>query len=210
VDGRDKPCHDGRAAAGVPKLGDTFQVRELGTRLLASPRNYLLKQTLKDGTIVTLRAVRRDDGPKIRQAFHTLAPETIHTRFFGAKTNVSDSELRRITDVDFERDAALLVAIGEGDQQIVIGGASYFALDAFDPPRSAELAFTVEEDYRGRGIASLLMRHIVRIARANGLLALEADVFARNMPMLAVFRRSGLPLILRHDADVVHATLALA
>ncbi len=91
---------------------------------LANLRNHTCVEVLKDGAAVTLRAVRRDDGPKIRQAFRNLEPETVHTRFFGYKADVSDAELKRITEADFERDVALLVTIQSGAKEIVIGGAS--------------------------------------------------------------------------------------
>ena len=176
---------------------------------LANSRSYACVEVLKDGAAVTLRAVRRDDGPKIREAFHNLEPETVYTRFFGYKADVSDTELKRITEVDFERDVALLVTIRSGAKEIVVGGASYFAVDAGDPPRSAELAFTVEEDYQGRGMGGMLMRHLAGIAREKGILTLEADVLASNQGMLGVFRASGLPIDLRQDADVIHVTLWL-
>lgn len=96
-----------------------------------------------------------------------------------------------------------------GDEEVVIGGASYFALDPNAPLRNAELAFTVEEDYQGLGIASRLMRRLVWFARRNGLLQFEADVLIGNLPMLAVFRRSGLPMVLEQDCDTVHVTLSL-
>ena len=172
-------------------------------------RHYEVRETLKDGTAVTVRAVRPDDGNRIHTAFRGLDRETVYTRFFGYKNDVTEAELAKITGVDFDRDVALLVTIGDGPEEIVIGGASYFDLDAEPPVRSAELAFTVEEDYQGLGIASSLMRHLVAIARQKGLSQLEADVLARNPPMLAVFQRSGLPLSLRHDEDAVHVTLSL-
>src|SRR5208337_918037 len=172
-------------------------------------RNHACVEVLKDGTAVTLRAVRRDDGPKIREAFRNLDSKTVYTRFFGYKADVSDTELKRITEVDFERDVALLVTIQSGAKEIVIGGASYFAIDVGDPPRSAELAFTVEEDYQGRGMGGMLMRHLAGIAREKGILTLEADVLANNQGMLGVFRASGLPIKLRQEADVIHVTLSL-
>jgi GNAT superfamily N-acetyltransferase len=75
--------------------------------------------------------------------------------------------------------------------------------------RSAELAFTVEEDFQSRGIGSLLMRHIIAIARVKGLDRQEADVLSRNRPMLNVFRRCGLPMTVRHEGDVIHVILSL-
>jgi GNAT superfamily N-acetyltransferase len=188
----------GCSATGCPGAGTVPELR-----------NYLVHETLKDGTQVTVRAVRPDDGPRIRRAFEGLERETIYTRFFGYKQEVTDAELGHITGVDFRRDVALLVTIDSGDEEIVIGGASYFAVPSDSPDRSAELAFTVEEDYQGLGMAGLLMRHLIGIARRNGLARLEADVLARNLSMLAVFRRHGLAMTLRQEGDVVHVTFDL-
>jgi GNAT superfamily N-acetyltransferase len=171
---------------------------------------YVFAETLKDGTAVAVRAAHASDGPKIRRAFHNLKQETIYARFFGYKTDVSDAELSRITGADFERVVALLVTIDAGEDEVVIGGASYVVTSsAKTAGRSAEVAFTVEEDFQGRGIGGLLMRHIIGIARANGLDQLEADVLSRNFLMLNVFRRCGLPMVVQYEGDVIHVILSL-
>ena len=64
-------------------------------------------------------------------------------------------------------------------------------------------------DYRGRGIASRLLRRLVDIAGRNGIVQFEADVLAENAPMLAVLRNSGLRMQTSHEQGVVHATLFL-
>jgi hypothetical protein len=84
------------------------------------------KLKLRDGTAVTLRVAGADDGPKTRGAFLDLERDTVYTRFFGYRAGVSDAELGLITGADFERLAALLVTIGAGEHEVVIGGASYF------------------------------------------------------------------------------------
>jgi GNAT superfamily N-acetyltransferase len=156
-----------------------------------------------------VRLVRHDDGPRIRRAFRLLAPETIYMRFFAARHELSDAEVERATHPDNARDVALLVTIGDGTDETLIAGASCLAIGRDNPPRAAEVAFTVEEDYQGRGIASLLLQHLAGIAQKRGLERLEADVLAGNTPMLAVFRKSRLPGTLRHDGDIVHVTLSL-
>ena len=175
----------------------------------AAAEKFAVTETLKDGAEVTVRAVRRDDGERIHRAFLRLGQETVHNRFMGYKRDVSNAELKQITGVDFRRDVALLVTIGSGADEIVVGGASYFAVDPAAPYHSAELAFTVVEDYQGRGIASSLMRHLVWFARQNGLRQFEADVLTSNLPMLAVFRNSGLPMTIEQDGDTVHVTMSL-
>jgi ribosomal protein S18 acetylase RimI-like enzyme len=92
-------------------------------------------------------------------------------------------------------------------EEIVIGDGRYFA-DKEGPER-AELGFLIAEPYRGRGIATLLLRHLARIAHHAGLSAFEADVLAYNAPMLAVFERSGLPISRRREGNIIHVTLSL-
>jgi GNAT superfamily N-acetyltransferase len=70
--------------------------------------------------------------------------------------------------MDFDRDVSLLVTIPSGDDEIVIGGASYFSVVAEPPERSAEVAFTVVPAYQDLGVASMLMRRIVKLARERG------------------------------------------
>jgi GNAT superfamily N-acetyltransferase len=171
--------------------------------------SYSFIETLGNGLSATVRAARADDGRKIRRAFGKLHPDTVYTRFFGYKTDVSDAELARVTGVDFDRDFVLLVTIGSADQEEAIGGASCFTIDSSAADRRAEIAFTVEEDYQRLGIATLLLRHIVQIAREKKLAALEAEVLARNLPMLAVFAQSGLPMTTERHDEVVHVTLSL-
>jgi RimJ/RimL family protein N-acetyltransferase len=67
----------------------------------------------------------------------------------------------------------------------------------------------VEEGFRGRGIASRLLRQLIPIARANRIVRFEADVLAENAPMLGVLRNSGLRMEATQGQGVVHATLYL-
>jgi GNAT superfamily N-acetyltransferase len=170
------------------------------------PALYRFEETLKDGTSVVLRAIHPDDRERIRNAFRKLERETIYTRFFGPKSELSDRELTHFTVVDFHRDVALLVTIRSNDEEIVIGSACYFSVADGASERAAEIAFTVEEDYHRRGIASLLMKHLVHVARKNGFVRLEAYVLDRNRAMLEVFNRSPLRKSFRREDGVVHVT----
>lgn len=172
-------------------------------------RDFVTAEQLKDGTAVTVRAVRPDDKGRIVTAFRELEPETIYTRYFQHKVDLSDEELRRATEVDFEREVALVVTIGQGEGETIIGGARYIVHEDANGEKGAEIAFTVEEDYQGQGIASSLLRHLIQIARTKGLARLDAEVLASNRSMLAVFSRSGLPMKAERLDDVVLVTLAL-
>jgi RimJ/RimL family protein N-acetyltransferase len=173
---------------------------------VTDPRNYEAADRLKDGTPVVVRAIRHDDAAGVLAAFKSLDPQSVYTRFFTYKKGLTDAELKQITDVDFDRVVALVVALPRDGEEKLIGGGRYFADLSV---KSAELAFVTDENYRGQGIASLILRHLARIGRDQGVLRLEADVLAQNQAMLAVFRRSGLPTRERPEGNVVHVTLSL-
>lgn len=173
-------------------------------------RHYHVREALRDGTPVTLRAPRPDDRERLRRAFHELEPESVYTRLFRFKKDLTDDELTRLTEPDFDRHVTLLVTLGDGDAETAIAAANFVVLDPPGQPATrAEVAFTVEEDYQGQGLASLLLRHLVAIGRDRGLTHLEAEVLAGNAAMLKVFARSGLPMTQRRDDGVVHVEMAL-
>jgi len=74
---------------------------------------------------------------------------------------------------------------------------------------AAEVAFVVEEDYQGRGIAGLLLRALSAIARGRGLKRFEADVLPANGAMLHVFANSGLPMVDSMEDGDIHVSLML-
>jgi RimJ/RimL family protein N-acetyltransferase len=176
--------------------------------MVIDPRNYVAHETLNDGTAVTVRAIRPDDSAAVLGAFGKLDPESIYRRFFSSKKKLSDSELKHFTEVDFSRVLALVVTAQTEDGETLLGGGRC-AAETGNHPQSAELAFLTGEPYRGRGIARLLLRHLILLAQDAGLSRLEADVLTDNQPMLNVLRRSGLPIAERRDGNVVHVTLSL-
>ncbi len=171
------------------------------------PQSYRVVETLKDGTPVTVRAIRRDDAGTILQAFRNLDRESVYRRFFSPKKDLSPAELEQLTDVDFSRVVALVVTKVAENGEVLIGGGRY----AVEEPASgaAEIAFMTGGDYRGLGIASLILKHLVEIARQAGISRFDAEVLAENQPMLAVFRRSGLPMNMVRDGSTLHLTLSL-
>ena len=71
------------------------------------------------------------------------------------------------------------------------------------------MAFIVEEDYHGQGMATILLKHLTAIARQKGVSRFTAEVLAQNIAMLKVFRRSGLPIRQENEQDVVHVEMSL-
>jgi ribosomal protein S18 acetylase RimI-like enzyme len=175
---------------------------------MADPRSYYAQETLKDGTLVTIRAIRKDDKERLLKAFRALDREAVYSRFFSPKANLTNAELEQVTEVDFRQVVALVATSQVNGEEIVVGDGRYAAAKG-EKPECAEIAFIVAEPYRGRGIASLLLRHLARIAQNAGLSAFQAEVLAYNAPMLAVLQRSGLPICRQRDGDIIQVALAL-
>ena len=165
---------------------------------------FLVRETLNDGSPVTIRAARPDDKDRIVTAFRALGPRSIYARFFYPKLELSEQELRQLTEIDYISAVVLLATIGAPQQETLIGLGRYVASGG-----SAELAFVIADDYVGRGIAGRLLHHLTHIARQNGMAKFEADVLEDNAAMLAVFRDSGLPMTTTNADGITHVTLVL-
>ena len=171
-------------------------------------RHFSEAATLRDGTPVTIRVMRPDDRERLVAAFAKLDQQSIYTRFFSFRKELPEGPLSRIDTIDFVRLAALVVTTGA--DETIIGSATYVADTARDGSKSAEVAFTIEEDYQGQGLASRLLAALAGIARRHGIARLTAEVLAENAAMLGVFQRGGLPMHKRRESGVIHIELDLA
>jgi RimJ/RimL family protein N-acetyltransferase len=166
--------------------------------------SYLVKEALKDGNEVTIRAVRPEDKEPFVKAFLALQPQTVRTRFFYPKKTLTDDDLRWLDEMGHGNHVGLVATVSRGADKLIVGEGSYAMLG-----RTAEVAFIVPEAWQGRGVATLLLQHLAGIARSQGVAEFEAYVLPENEPMLAVFRRSGLPMTTRHAEGLLHVTLGL-
>jgi RimJ/RimL family protein N-acetyltransferase len=177
--------------------------------IMTDAKNYAARETLKNGLQVSIRAIRPDDRERLLAAFKELDERTLYLRFFGPR-RVSQRDLTEAADVDFDRTVALVVCIQDVEGERIIGGGRYIAFGDVRPPDMAEVAFVVEEDYHGRGIAGMVLRHLAALAKEKGIVEFHAEVLPENKGMLAVFSRSGFPMKQEYDDGVTHVTLSLS
>ncbi|HEU5297228.1 MAG TPA: GNAT family N-acetyltransferase [Burkholderiaceae bacterium] len=172
-------------------------------------RRFTQAGTLRDGTPVTIRVMHPDDRERIVTAFSKLDASTIYTRFFSYRKEIPAKTLDRIADIDFDHLAGLVATLGEGDDETVIAAATYVVTRGSEGAKTAEVAFTVEEDYQGQGLATRLFAALTGLARRHGIVHFEADVLSGNTAMLTVFQRCGLPMRRHSEGGVVHVTMDL-
>ena len=167
---------------------------------------YSTLERLRDGSVIEIRALKPDDEADLVAAVSHLGAQSLYRRFFGFKHAFSDQEKAYFLNVDFVNHVALVAVVRADERPEIIGGGRYVVVR----PGAAEVAFAVADEFQGQGLGTLLIRHLVRLAREAGLKELTADVLAENAAMLKVFARSGLGVTTRRAGAVVEVTLALS
>jgi RimJ/RimL family protein N-acetyltransferase len=167
--------------------------------------SYTARETLRDGSIIEIRALKPEDEAGMLAAVERTSAQSLQRRFFVMKRSFSEKERTYFMQVDFSKHVALVATAQEDGQPVIIGGGRYIV---FEPGR-AEMAFIVVDTWQGRGIGSILMRHLVTIARDSALTELTAEILPENTAMLKVFGKFGFRPAARRDPQAVHLELKL-
>jgi RimJ/RimL family protein N-acetyltransferase len=148
--------------------------------------SYIGEITLRDGSVALVRPIRPDDAGEMRAMFGRLSARTVYRRFHHHVARMSDDDILRFTEVDYDNRFSL-VAVHEGDERI-IGTVFYARTEGY--PQCAEVAITVEDEHQRLGLGPQLMEVVTQAAKDHGVTVFEADVLANNEPMIKVLRES--------------------
>jgi acyl-CoA synthetase (NDP forming)/RimJ/RimL family protein N-acetyltransferase len=157
---------------------------------------------LTDGTTVLIRPAAPQDREAVWQMHAQMSPSNIYLRFFSISPQSADREAKRVTRPPDDDHSALLAWLGDE----LVGVASY---EPTGKPGVAEIAFAVTDHMHGRGIATLLLDHLVSTARLRGLRAFTAETLTDNMAMLRVFANAGLDARRQLSDGVIETTFPL-
>lgn len=206
-----------------PLLADDFGVMALDARVMLKPserpgtarlaiRPYPkeLEETVmsKDGRTLRLRPVRPEDEPAFHLGFTKLTSEEIQLRFFTPLKTLTHVMAARFTQIDYDREMALVLADDSASGDGEIFGVARLAADP-DNER-AEYAIIVRHDMTGQGLGRMMMERLIDYARRHGIGELYGEVLRKNTAMLSLcdklgFVRSSIP----DDHNIVHVSLDL-
>ena len=154
---------------------------------------------LRDGSTVSIRVMRPEDEPGLLALLQSLSEESRWLRFYSSASGQAlANEAHREATLD--RTFGLLAF--SGVEERVVGHAFYAVIDE----HRAEVAFTIANDFQGRGLGTMLLGQLAEVAAANGIQVFEADVVAANHTMIQVFRASGFPIEVDAGAGQLHLT----
>ena len=161
--------------------------------------------TARDGRQVTIRPIRAADFALERAFVDGLSPATGYQRLLSTR-RLSDDEVRHFTDIDPERELALIATTVAGTKERQVGVARYVKHERV--PREAEFAVVLADDWQHCGLGTELLGRLVDAARNHGIRRLVATTLSANNAMLALARRLSFRLAL-NPASATITDLAL-
>jgi acetyltransferase len=180
-------------------------------RLAIRPYPAELEQSIAvdGGRRLMLRPLRPEDEPQLQATFRKLSGESVRLRFFSTMKEVPHYMAARLTQIDYEREMALILCEPGAAGASEIYGVVRISADANND--RAEYAIVVRDDMAGHGIGTLLMHRIIAYAKDRGIRRLYGHVLAENAPMLDICRRLGFAIARSPDeVGVMLVSLDLA
>ncbi|MBK6469373.1 MAG: GNAT family N-acetyltransferase [Betaproteobacteria bacterium] len=142
---------------------------------------------LKDGRDVLLRPAASGDAAGVRDLFHGLSDRDVYTRFFRKVRGLSDRDVQRLCNLNFENEVAFVACEGPRESAQIVAHACYFV----DPSTNlAETAFMVHPAWQGSGLGGALQRHMAAHAQQRGVRGFVAEILASNENMIRLARAS--------------------
>jgi len=186
VDERGLVAVDARFAVAYPE-SETMRYGHMAIH--PYPVDLVKRVQLPDGVNLTIRPIRPEDAEIEREFVRRLSPRSRYFRFMQAVSELSQSMLVRFTQIDYDREMALIAVVeaeAEGGGELQVGVARY----TVNPDQaSCEFALTVADEWQGRGIGWQLMHELMDVARLRGIGRIQGEVLAENSPMLSLMER---------------------
>jgi acetyltransferase len=165
----------GRADRALPRYGHMA--------IHPYPVQFVTEWTAPDGERVTVRPIRPEDAEIEREFVKQLSPEAKYFRFMNSLRELTPQMLARFTQIDYDREMALVATTARDGREAEIGVARYVT---HPDGSSCEFAIVVSDEWRRRGLGRYMMARLIEIARSRGLARMSGNILAANHPMLAL------------------------
>jgi acetyltransferase len=155
------------------------------------PSHLALSYQTHDGQTVVIRPIKPEDADMEQEFVQKLSPETKYFRFMNTIRELSQAQLIRLTQIDYDREMAFVALTHAGGREVEVGVARY----ATNPDgESCEFAIVVSDAWQGKGVARRLMGTLIEAARGAGLKYMNGDFLAENARMLRFVASLGFVL----------------
>lgn len=140
----------------------------------------------RSGFECPVRPVTTADDPALTAFFAHVTPDDLRFRFLSSIREVGAARIAEMTHIDHKQTQDFVVTEPGGDA--IIANAM-LAADA--QMETAEVAISIREDMKGRGIGWSLLEHVARYARAQGIRKLLSIESRDNHAAIELEREMG-------------------
>jgi RimJ/RimL family protein N-acetyltransferase len=142
---------------------------------------------LKNGDKVMLRPAKASDVQGLQDIFYHLSELDIYTRFFNHLRSFTEEKATHLCNVDYENDMAFIAALGERENEKIIGSSCYFLNQTTN---LAEVAYMIRPEWQGFGLGTLLQKRMAEYAQKKGIRGFVAEVLVENTKMRKLAQNS--------------------
>ena len=157
-----------------------MQPKETLYPLQMDAKNARWTETLMNGSEVLIRPIRKEDAVAEVAFIDALSPESRRFRFLGQVRHASEEMIERFTNIDYQHDVAFIAEAKQDEVEIFVGVSRY---SVSNDGADCECAVTVLDNWQGKGLASILMKHLIDVARSRGIKRMWSIDAAANQPM---------------------------
>ena len=155
------------------------------------PKEYESLEKTREGEQILIRPIKPEDAPLFEQLFENLSSESIYYRFFTSIKHLSKSMLARYTQVDYDRQIALVAIQEENGRENMIGACRIIT----DPDgNEGEFAIMVGDPWQGKGIGKILLKKCLNIAKKRQLKRVTGFVLPDNHQMIGLCNKLGFEI----------------
>ena len=152
------------------------------------PSQLIERVQLPDGKDLVIRPIRPEDAEMEQEFVRGLSEQTKYFRFMQAIKELTPEMLVRFTQIDYDREMALIGVVEHNGIDVQVGVARYMARPGGE---ACEFALVVSDTWRNMGIGARLMRSLMQNARLRGFRIMDGEVLAANSRMLALVKSLG-------------------
>jgi acetyltransferase len=152
------------------------------------PSELIRERDLPDGRHLTIRPIRPEDAVLERNFVNSLSERSRFLRFMYALQELTPEMLSRFTQIDYDREMALIAILQEDGEDCQVGVARYMS---YPDKRGCEFAIVVSDQHQHMGIATALLSELIEIARDRRFTRMDGLVLRENVNMLKLAERLG-------------------
>lgn len=168
------------------------------------PKEYVAKFKMKNGKEVLLRPIRPEDEPMEEEMFKSFSEKTQRFRFFQAVKDITHELLVRYTQIDYDREIAIIAELEDKGKKKMAGVVRLIA-DPYN--ETGEFAIVVADRWHNQGLGDKFTDFVLDIAKKRGIKKIYADFLKENFIMRHIFENKGFSITDQEDA--CHAELVL-